>query len=320
MMRVLVCCVLAGVLLGTGCTKTSIGPGFGRDGITVEVLDPPRMTESYSCENLSLVGVTRQNVQGGSHADAGLILGEVTTQMEETDYLSTINVRDPELPQLFVKVDDFRVQTWRGTPTDGRTGWAGKTATLVARLEIQDGARRCYSTTVSKEYNRQVPDYEMERLPTDLRVKADVVAEAMRSVVSTISPSRRFVYRPIRSAGESRALLDAGACDTAVLRLQTQINAAIAAGDEPDEDLHYNLGAGYECLATVQPTARQRFAYLRQARDAYATVLAAAPEDEDASRAFGEVNTSVQLYAGAIEKQVAARQKYEDQYGTMSGF
>ena len=292
------------VLLG-GCVSGHSISSSGK-GITVKTLRPPEINEAEKCGNISMVMVEVTTSQDITQAYNDVIKEKAKIVLADTPYLTIREMVDESAKKGVTEIEaahhflKFNVNMLDIQRSQNRVDIE---ISIVAHLQKMRGDSY-FECGVKDSVDHYT--WQGDNLPSQECMVREALGRCLSSLIRQISPKEVCVYRPLKSGssacGRVANLLDSDNCDLArdlaLESLQT---------DPDNENLLYNLGVAYECLAAKSQKQEEKIKFLKKAEHAYNKYLMLDAEDEDVQTARQEVKQSLSLYHAARDKQSHAQ-------------
>jgi hypothetical protein len=294
-------------------------------GALVNVYKPNPVKESMVCttqgeQGIPYMYVGAETVSGDIGSEDKRIIAQFARAvLGQTRFINPISVpaTSGEYPDLSIRVHEFSVKTKKTADRIARDG------VFQASFSIrQAGMLECStSDPILIEKTFKAPAYKKERLPSDLRIKEQMVKEAVKRVVRQFVPVKSSVLRPIKTdggelAGKAAQMIDAGNC-------RGGYEVARAAAEDPkckDAALLYNAGVASECMAwNAANDQKTQILFLNRSRDFYSRAAVMKPADKDIQRAMNDVSYELDTFFASFERQKTTGKTLEE-YKTPKGY
>ena len=293
--------VVAVVCLLSGCVSHT-----ANRGVAVDILRPVKMEDGH-CDKIGLIWLDSSRVVPApgvrlSASERRMIAEQVREICARTRYLITTTAQ-PELDG-----SEYHLMTIRVNEVSVVSSRDNAVASKVARVALgvtlkQGGVLECYTAPpVVREFKRQAPLYEAERLPSDFELKTEAIRRSLETIVATFSPDKVKTFRPVRGGtgqvGQVGDLIDGGMYEQALLSCKAYLE------EHPDDAAAlYSAGLASECLAGKARDDRRRLKALNLALEYYNQAVLRDSGDPESTRAAREVAQEVELYLDAMARR-----------------
>lgn len=293
-------------------------------GAVVKVYKPNPIKEGVVCTTLGKEGIAfmyvgKETVSGKvSDQEKPVIAQYAKAVLGQTRFINPVSAgaMEGEYADLSISVHTFTVKETRKDDRVSRDGTFHASFTIRQAGEIDCATAN--PILIEKHY--EFPVYKKDQLPSEAKIKEEIVKAAVNRVVAQFVPVTSSVLRPVKFDGDQSTkvgqMIDGGNCQGAY----EMVRATVEGPRCNDSSLLYNAAVASECMAwNVAHDQKTQVKHLKQAKELYRRAAVLRPDDQEIQAAMGEVAYELDTFFASFERQKGTREKL-DTYKTPKGF
>jgi tetratricopeptide (TPR) repeat protein len=242
--------------------------------------------------------------------DKGIIIQSARAYIANTNFIVPLKEAGDITPYMKIKVFKFSVNTVKDKDRIAKKGVFETSVNINYPTLKKDGSVdivTCSSTQpILEEITYQEPIYKKHLLPSNEKIKNELVLETMDEVLNDFIPKKVKILRPVlaksKYSEKLASMIDAGNYEGAIKIGKKYLTKYKEA--QKDYAVYYDIGVAYEGKAWKYTSSmEEQLKNLKNAVEYYEKAIEINPKDETVNRAYGEVTEEVKILEDALKNQ-----------------
>ena len=304
------------LFLLTGCVASQ----GSYQGVLVRIYQPASVKEALVCSTdkhrgILYVYVGPETISGNISPEEKRVLSQfIKTVLTQTRFINPVSLASlhGEYPDFSVRIHTLKIIKKKERDRIIKKG------ILEASFSIrQAGVIDCVTgEPILVEKLFQAPFYKKEILPSDYKIKEEMVKEAVLRVVRQFVPTSTSILRVVKY-GDEKAKKMALMLNNSNCRGAYEYGEEILQTTKKDlsAEFYYNMGVALECLAwQMANDQKTQYKYLKKSLTFYKKAAFLKPEDKEMQKAYKDVSYELNTFYSSFERQKETHKLYQQIY------